>query len=258
MPRAAGLHYILHEGGSVSRLPVVLIHAEGGDHLSWPSELRRLPGYRSYTLDLPGHGKSEGPGLQSIAGYARSVVDFLDAAGLSRAVLVGQGMGGAIALAMAADSPGRVSGAVLIATGARLPIASPLLENAANPATFPLALQAMQDTIYSPQTEARLRESIARRLSAVRPTLLHGDLLACDSFDLADRLGTIRTPALVICGTEDKFTPLRYSENLASSVPGAALQTIDGAGHLVALEQPRRLAGLLAIFLGTIPYTPGE
>jgi len=257
MPVAAGLHYFLHEGGSHSHAPVVFIHGEGGDHLSWPSELRRLPGHRSYSLDLPGHGKSGGPGLQSVPGYARSVVEFLDAAGLGRAVLVGQGMGGAIALSVAADSPERAAGIVLIASGARLPVASTLLENSANPATLPLALQALLAAICSLQTEARLRESVSRRLSALRPTLLHGDLLACDSFDLTARLGSIRTPALVICGTEDKFTPLIYAETLASSLPGAALQTIDGAGHLVCLEQPRRLAGLLTIFLGTVPYVPG-
>jgi len=257
MPVSAGLHYFLHEGGGPFRPPVVLIHGEGGDQLSWPSELRRLPGYRSFTLDLPGHGKSEGPGMQSIPAYARSVVGFLSAAGLSRAVLVGQGMGGAIALTMACDFPETVAGSVLVATGARLPVASTLLENAANPSTFPLALQAWQAALCGPNTPPRIKETISKRLSVIRPTLLHGDLLACDGFDLSDRLGSIRSPALVICGTEDKLTPLRYSENLASSVPGAALQTIDDAGHLVALEQPRRLAGLLTIFLGTIPYTPG-
>jgi pimeloyl-ACP methyl ester carboxylesterase len=257
MPVSAGLHYFLHEGGGPFQPPVVLIHGEGGDQLSWPSELRRLPGYRSFTLDLPGHGKSAGPGLQSVPDYARIVVDFLGAARLSRAVLVGHGMGGAIALTLACDFPETVAGIVLVAVGARLPVASSLLENAANPSTFPLALQAWQAALCGPNTPPRIKEAISRRLSVIRPTLLHGDLLACDGFDLSESLGSIRSPALVICGTEDKFTPLRYSEDLASAIPGAALQTIDGAGHLVAQEQPRRLAGLLTIFLGTVPYTPG-
>ena len=62
---------------------------------------------------------------------------------------------------------------------------------------------------------------------------------------------------LVICGTDDMLTPRRFSENLAARIPGAALQTIDGAGHLVMLEQPRRIAGLLRLFLTSIPYVPG-
>lgn len=70
MPTAGGLHYFLHEGGSKMRPPLVLIHGMGGDYLSWPPEMRRLPDYRIITLDLPGHGKSEGPGHQSVQDYA--------------------------------------------------------------------------------------------------------------------------------------------------------------------------------------------
>ncbi len=257
MPVAAGLHYFLHEGGTVSRPSVLLVHGEGGDTLSWPSELRRLPGYRTFTLDLPGHGKSEGRGLQSVADYTASVLDFLNAAGLSRPVVAGHGLGGAIALSMADRHPERVAGIALIGTGVRLPIASALLENAANPATFPLAVQAIHSAAFGQQAERHIKETTLKRLSSLRPTLLYGDLLACDAFDLTDRLGELRLPALVVCGTEDRFTPLSYSEALASAIHAAALQTVDGAGHMVMLEQPRRLAGLLSLFLETIPYRPG-
>jgi pimeloyl-ACP methyl ester carboxylesterase len=103
-----------------------------------------------------------------------------------------------------------------------------------------------------------LKELVFKRLATIRPSLLYGDLLACDHFDFTDRLGAIRTPTLVICGAEDKLTPLTYSETLSSAIPGAALQTVDGAGHMVMLEQPRRAAGLLSVFLATIPYLPGS
>ncbi len=253
MPVAAKLHYFLHEGGTYSRPAVVLIHGEAGDHLSWPSELRRLSGFLTYTLDLPGHGKSEGPGLQSINDYSSRILNFLNEVGLSSPILVGHGMGGAIALTVASEHATRVSGIVLVASGARLPIATAMLENAANPSTFPFALQALHAATISSQMEPRLKEWSLKRLSAIRPTLLHGDLLACDAFDLTDRLESLRIPILIICGTEDKFTPLRYSENLAHTCQGAALQTIDGAGHLVMLEQPRRVVGLLNVFLASLP-----
>ena len=105
MPIAAGVHYFLHEGGSVLRPTLVLIHDAGGDHLSWPAEMRRLPAYRVIALDLPGHGKTAGPGRQSVQDYARDVADFIDFIGLSRAVFVGHAMGGAIALTLAIRSP---------------------------------------------------------------------------------------------------------------------------------------------------------
>jgi len=257
MPIAAGIHYFLHEGGRPTKPPLVLIHGAGCDHLSWPPEIRRLADVRVFTLDLPGHGKSEGPGCQSVVDYADSVVGFMNAAGLSRAVFVGHALGGAIALTLAMDHPECVAGIGLISTGPRLPIATFVLENAANPATFILAVQSLQELMHIPQALKYLKDQTFRHLSSIRPTLFHGDLRACDQFDVTTRLDAIRTPVLVLCGTDDQLTPRRYSESLAGQIHGAALQTIDGAGHLVMLEQPRRVSALLSVFLTAIPFLPG-
>jgi pimeloyl-ACP methyl ester carboxylesterase len=167
-------------------------------------------------------------------------------------VFIGHALGGAIALTLAIDHPERVAGIGLISTGPRLPVASSVLENAANPATFILAVQSLQDLMHIPPAAKNLKDQVFRHLSSIRPTLFHGDLRACDQFDVTTRLDSIQSPVLVICGTDDQLTPRRFSENLAGQIPGAALQTIDDAGHLVMLEQPRRVAGLLSVFLTAI------
>ena len=258
MPTAAGLHYFLHEGGSALKPSLVLIHGAGGDHLFWPPEIRRLPDYRVITLDLPGHGKTDGPGCQSIEDYARYVAKFVDASGLFRAVFIGHAMGGAISLALAHDYPDRVAGIGLISTGASLPIPSSVIENAANQSTLLLAIKSLHEMSIGPQTSHNLSEINFKRLSETRQSLLLGDLLACDRFNMVDCLGDIRSPALVVCGTGDRLTPIRFSETLSSQIPGAALQTVEGAGHMLILEQPDRLAKLISVFLATIPYYPGR
>jgi pimeloyl-ACP methyl ester carboxylesterase len=257
MPLVAGHHYFLHEGGSTLRPPLVLIHGAGGDYLSWPAELRRLPGVRVFSLDLSGHGNSEGLGRQSIVDYASSVVDFMNAAGLSRAVFGGHGMGGAIALALALDHPARVAGMILISTGSRLPIPPDVIENGASPSTIMLAIKSLQEFSFHPDTSAALQETVFKRLTHIRQTQLYRDWLACDRFDVSGRLEMVKTPTLVVCGKDDKLTPLHFSETLASCIPGAALQTVDEAGHMLILEQPLHLAKLISVFLSTILYTPG-
>ena len=257
MPTAAGLHYFLHEGGGLPRPALVLIHGAGGDHLFWPPEVRRLPGYRVITLDLPGHGKTKGPGRQSIEDYARDVKEFVDSSGLSQAVFVGHAMGGAIALTLALDAPDLVAGMVLISTGACLPIPTSVIENASNQSTLLLAIKKLQEMSFGSQTSENLKDINFKRLTDTRQPLLLGDLLACDRFNLAGRLGAIQSPVLVVCGTEDKLTPLRFSEVLSNQIPGAALQTAEGADHMLILEQPGRLAKLISVFLATIPYSPG-
>ena len=257
MPIAAGLHYFLHKGGSKLRPPLVLIHNAGGDHLSWPPEIRRLLDQHVITLDLPGHGKTEGPGRQSIQAYAHDVAAFLDGIDLSRAVFIGHSMGGAIALVLALNYPDRVAGIGLISTGPSLPIPASVIENAANQSTLPLAIKRLQELSFGSLAPENLKELFFKSLSGTRQTLLLDDLLACDQFNLTDRLDAIRTPALVVCGTEDKLTPPRFSELLSQRIPGTALQMVDGAGHMLVLEQPRRLAKLISVFVATIPYMPG-
>lgn len=258
MPTAAGIHYFLHEGGRPARPPLVLIHDLGGDHLSWPPEIRRLAGMRVFTLDLPGHGTSAGPGCQSVPAYAEKVIDFMDAVGLSRAAFIGHGLGGAIALTLAIQDAQRVAGTGLISSGARLPISSSVLENAANPATFEQAVQMLVELMHIPESVITLKDQVYKRLISNRQTLFHGDLQACRQFNVSDVLNVIQSPVLVVCGTDDMLTPRRFSEALAGGIPAVALQTIEGAGHLVMLEQPRRVAALLSVFLRTIPYIPGS
>ena len=160
-------------------------------------------------------------------------------------------------MTLALDHPDLVAGIGLISSGPILPVSATILENAASPATFILAVQALLEPMRIPDSPKNLKTQILQQLSSIRPSLFHGDLWACEQFDVTSRLESIHTPVLVICGTEDQLTPLRYSETLASRISGAALQTIEGAGHLVMLEQPHRVAGLLSVFLSSIAYFPG-
>jgi pimeloyl-ACP methyl ester carboxylesterase len=252
MPISAGIHYLFHDGGSPQKPPLVLIHGVACCCLSWPPEIRRLAAGRVFTIDLPGHGKSSGPCFQTVNEYAECLVRFLDAAGIWQAVVVGHSLGAAIALILSIDHPERVAGLGLISAGASLPVAAQILENAATSTTFIKAVRSFQGLMNIPQNTGNINDRVFKDLSSVRPTLLHGDLLACDQFKLDVRLSSIHVPVLVICGTNDQFTPPRYSKYLATRIPGASLQTIDEAGHMVMLEQLRRLSALLSVFLKII------
>ena len=76
-----------------------------------------------FTLDLPGHGKSEGVGRQDIAEYGKAVIEFMKAVRLSAVVMVGFSMGSAIALSLALQYRKRVLGLGLIGAGAKMRVA---------------------------------------------------------------------------------------------------------------------------------------
>ncbi len=250
MPEAAGLSYEHHGGGSsaTGHPPLVLLHGAGGTQLYWPPNLRRLQGFSVYAPDLPGHGGSPGPGRSTIDDYRQAVERWMDALGLPPVIAVGHSMGGAVALSLSLDAPGRVAGLGLVATGARLRVHPMLLEATSLEAA---GTEALMSAMYSPEALPQMRDPAARSLRAIDFAVLHGDFAACDGFDVMDRLDGVRQPALVVVGEQDQMTPVKYARYLAENLPRARLEIIPGAGHIVMLEQPAAVERALSAWLQT-------
>lgn len=251
MPLVSQIYYHVYQQGE--KPPVVLIHGAGGSHLSWPSEIRRMPGFRIFALDLPGHGKSPGGGQQTILGYTQAIVKWLEAVGLYKAVFIGHSMGSAIALMLALEYPERVSALALLGSAARLQVNPILLEEASSPATLSNAVDRIIAWSFSPSAPVNLTRLVAKRMAETRPSVLYSDFLACDAFDITHRIPRISQPTLIICGEHDRMTPLRQSQFLANSLPKARLEVIPEAGHMVMLEKPSEVASVLRRFLEEIP-----
>jgi pimeloyl-ACP methyl ester carboxylesterase len=91
-------------------------------------------------------------------------------------------------------------------------------------------------------------------MAETRASVLYGDFLACDEFDVMDRLAELRQPTLILCGADDQMTPVRHAQFLASGINQAVLNIIPNAGHMVMLEQPLAVASFISDFVGSITY----
>ena len=254
MPTAAGLYYFAHGEDLSERPPVLLLHGAGGSHLSWPPQIRRLNGQSVYTLDLPGHGKSEGVGRQDILEYGRVVFEFMKALRLRSAVIVGFSMGSAIALSLALHYRKRVLGLVLVGAGAKMRVAPAMLELASNPSTFLAGIETVIENSYSQNVDPQVKELAIQQMTETRQAVLFGDFLACDAFNVMERTNKIHVPTLLITGSADQMMPPNRAEYLRDQIEGAQLQIVEGAGHMVMIEQPDKVAELLTDFLEQIPY----
>jgi pimeloyl-ACP methyl ester carboxylesterase len=258
MPVASHLHYF--GNGTANRLwpAIVLIHGAGGHHLYWPPQVRRLPNQRIFAPDLPAHGRSHGFGHQRVEAYAQEILEFMKALHVNGAVLVGHSMGGAIALELAIRKPHSVLGLCLVGSGARLRVDSSILRAAGQDRTFREAVDLIAARSFAAGTSKRLKELAVQRLAQVRPSVLHGDLMACNAFDVRAEVSGIGIPTLILCGEQDEMTPPKYSAWLHQEIPDSRLVIVPGAGHMLMLEQPDVVANELDGFVCSIPHRPGE
>lgn len=219
--------------------PIVFIHGSGDSARIWQSQLEYFGADRAFAIDLPGHGQriDSLPEEVSVMDYTRSVHEIIsDELHLDHPIIVGHSLGGAIALMMGLEYGPELAGLILIGTGARLRVHPDLLKGAKEaPQQTNLQLQklAIADT-----TNPAMLASPSDEQAKTEPGMLYRDLAACNIFDVMPRLSEIHLPTLIICGVEDRLTPVKYSEYLHSHIVGSTLHIIPQAGHYVFREQP--------------------
>lgn len=253
MPKIAIADQILfytYRNGPAGAPAALLIHGAAGTHLDWPAQFRRLPNAAVYALDLPGHGRSAPPGRESVDAYADIVQAFLEQLALTDVIVIGHSMGGAIAQVLALRHLPHLSGLVLLGTGARLHVNESLLNRP--PSEFSEVVDFITKYAWSADPPTALIDTARDLLHANDPAVVHGDFVACNRFDVTERVGHITLPTLVIGGSADRMVPLTNSHYLANQIPHAHLVTVAGGSHMMALEQPDRVASAVQQFVAEL------
>jgi pimeloyl-ACP methyl ester carboxylesterase len=233
---------------------IVFLHGAGMDHSVWALLARSFAhhGYGVLAPDLPGHGRSAGAPLSSIAALADWTAALIDAAGVTETRIVGHSMGTLIALETAARHPTKVGGLGLIATAAPMRVSDDLLDAAK--ANGQAAIDMI--SIWGEGHRATLGGSLApglwmlggaeRLLERARPGVIFADLAACNAYqDALAAAAKVAVPSIVIQGSRDVMTPLKGGKAVAAAIPGCRLAVIDGAGHMLMSERPEEVLAAL-------------
>jgi pimeloyl-ACP methyl ester carboxylesterase len=237
-----------------SQPTIVLLHGAGFDHSTWALQSRWFAhhGYSVLAPDLPGHGRSSGAPLATIADMADWTAALLDTAGAAKARLVGHSMGSLIALETAARHPAKVSGLGLIGTAATMTVGPDLLKAAETDDHAAIDMVS----IWGLGFQAELGGSLApglwmhggaqRVLERCRPGVLFNDLSACNVYQngLA-AAAQITIPVTLILGERDMMTPARAGKALAAALPNSRTVVLRGAGHTMMAERPDEVLAAL-------------
>lgn len=237
---------------SFANLQIIFIHGSGGNASIWEKTMEIIAqnGWGSIAISLPGHGASAGEGMNSIAEYREFVNGFIEAKGLRSIFLAGHSLGGGIVLDFTLKYPEKLKGIMLIGTGARLRVHPQALEMFRQMAEGEMEPK-FEPWAFAENTPAHILAEGEKEWSMTNPRVRYMDLRACDQFDLMGEVEKIHLPTLIVVGTKDRLTPIKYAEYLHKRIMGAKLEIIPEAGHMLMLEAPEPLSLAIINFLKT-------
>jgi pimeloyl-ACP methyl ester carboxylesterase len=252
-----------HTGGKPfdAALPaVVFIHGAQNDHSVWALQTRYFAHHGHCVLapDLPGHGRSAGPALTSVEAMAGWLLALLDAAGVTRALLVGHSMGSLVALEASLRAPQRASALALLGTTYPMKVSDALLETSRSDeqrAIDMVNIWSHASIAQKPSCPAPGffvmggARRLMQRMSQVNPDqLFHTDFAACNAYANGQAAAeAVRCPVLFIFGARDVMTPARSTRLLTSAIAHGSVVSVD-AGHAMMAEQPDAVLDALYAF----------
>ncbi len=263
----SGVRIRVAECGPLSGPAVVLVHGAFVDSRTWHGLLDQLgQEFRMFSPDLPGFGDSEKPAPSrfpyTVEAFTESLVDLYGALGLSRASVVGHGLGGAIAMTLAARHPELVARLVLIDPICRPPPAGSLQRTLLLPVLGGLFLKQLlgrhgyrvlfRDWLVGPGANVD-RDRIDAYYETLSSPTGRASLLATlratvDTRPIVAQTVRIGAPTLVVWGRHDRLQSATLGQRLAREIRGAGFELLD-SGHSPQEEVPVALANVVRRFL---------
>jgi pimeloyl-ACP methyl ester carboxylesterase len=227
--------------------PLLLIHGAGGIYLDWPIQLRKT----AIVVDLKGHGRSPRPARTRIEDYAADAAALIEALELENLIVAGHSMGGAIALSLVLDYPTVLKALILVGTAASFHVNPALIEGLdSHPEETAKLIVKWEWSKITPDT---IKEQSLKRLLETPADVIQGDYIACNAFDVRERLAEIDVPTLVLMGAEDRMIPPEESKLLAEGILKAKSEIVEAGSHMFHLEQGDFVTEKIRAWIASIP-----
>ncbi|HLI61832.1 MAG TPA: alpha/beta fold hydrolase [Terriglobales bacterium] len=252
------IHYEMIGAGP----PVLFIHPHTTNSSVWCYQAQIFAReYCCLTMDLRGHGHSDKPRSgYAIGEHAADVACVLRLLGLSRAAVVGNSIGGAVALQLSIDHPELVAGNMIISTAMGLPKDQTHLEVEEIRRDYLGYIDRKMEKAFSAASRRNRPEILAFIQALLRKDnfpehIIHASLDDPGSifyWNIENQLKTITQPTLVLAGEEDGAVPPHLTRALAEGIPGAAFRLVRDVGHFYELERPHDFNAELGVWLQTL------
>lgn len=259
---ANGLVQCVEVAGPENAPAVVLAHSLACSHEMWRPQIEALAAdHRVVAYDLRGHGGTAAPeGPYSLELLVADLLALADALSLDRFHYVGLSIGGMIGQQLALTAPERLLSLTLCATTSRIPPEGRAAFDERAETARRDGMAALAEPTLARWFTAGFRaerppevEAIRRQILATPVAGYAGCCAAIQQLDLTERLGAIALPTLILAGRQDPGMQPAVMETIRERIPDARLEVIDGAAHLLNVEQPETTTALLRGFLEARP-----
>ena len=231
---------------------ILLMHGSGLTHIVWSlhEQFYATQGYNVLSVDLPGHGNSEGPSLKSIeeiSDWIKSLMNVLD---INKLIIIGHSQGSLVGIDFAARYPNLINGLVLVAGSYKMPVNQDLINYAE--AGDEKAVLLMMKWGYEGSKAFIGGNPVKKIINSSREIreVLAVDLNACNNYKGGkESLEKINCSTLCIFGDLDKMVPLEVGNKMSSMIKNAEKKVINNCGHMIIFEKAFEMRKIVKEFL---------
>lgn len=258
------IHYLMKGKGS----PLLLLHGLGASSITWRDNIGSLSeNFQVYALDLPGHGDSDKPSIEYEPGRILRLIKLtIETLNMENPAIIGNSVGGSLALMMSLRYPNMISKTVLVNSSSlgkeinlylRL-ISVPLLGSLLEGSGLKSTIRMLKNVFYDPSfITADLIDHLSRTRSSpgakeavvkvIRNSVNIGGVR--DRYILSDRLQELKMPLLVIWGAQDRIFPVSHAYNAAATTNQVNIHVFEQCGHWPQMEKAEEFNSLVLKFL---------
>ena len=231
---------------------ILLMHGSGLTHIVWSfhEQFYSTQGFNVLSVDLPGHGNSEGPSLKSIEEISDWIKSLMEKLNIKKIIIIGHSQGSLVGIDFAARYPESILSLVLVAGTYKMPVNQDLINYAE--AGDEKAVLLMMKWGYEGSKAFIGGNPVKKIINSSREIreVLAVDLNACNNYKGGkESLEKINCPTLCIFGDLDKMVPLEVGNKMASMIKDSKKKVISNCGHMIIFEKALEMRKIVKEFL---------
>ena len=236
----------------IKKPTILLMHGSGLSHIVWSlhEQFYASQGFNVLSVDLPGHGDSDGPALKSIQDISDWIKEVMNVSKIEKIILIGHSQGCLVGIDFGSRYPDLIDKLILVAGSYKLPVNQDLLDLAES--GDEKALLLMMKWGYEGSKAFIGGNPVKKIINSTREIreILAVDLNACNNYKNGkESLEKINCPTLCIFGDLDKMVPLEVGNKMASMIKNSEKKIINNCGHMIIFEKAFEMRKLVKEFL---------